>query len=127
MRNLVLPDTEAVKRLWLPSPVNARIPLPFVVLLIVVWKFVVVVPMPTFPFPPIYNAVANVPSPPALRWILKLPLLYKFSVFAGAFPVGTANARFPAILAVGVPLLLLIKANFAVLVAVPPTNRSSVV
>jgi hypothetical protein len=48
------------------------------------------------------------------------------NVEVGAFPVGTAKERLDEILAVGDPPAIFMKANLAVLVAVPPSRTSNV-
>jgi len=85
-----------------------------------------VVPIPTLPLFPIYKAEVNPVSPPGLVWKLRELLFKRLNVFAPALPSGTVNDRFPEIVAVGVPLAILIKPNFADEVPVPPSKKSIV-
>ena len=82
--------------------------------------------MPMLPLFEIYNAVVKPASPPGDLRKLRVLLFSKLKVLAPAV-VGTAKDRLPEILAVGFPPAILIKANLAEAVEVPPNNRSKVV
>jgi hypothetical protein len=85
-----------------------------------------VVPIPTLPLLERYITEVNPVSPPTDVWKLRELLFKKLKVFAPAFPIGTANDRFPEMVAVGVPWATLIKANLADVVACPPMKKSTV-
>jgi hypothetical protein len=84
-----------------------------------------VVLIPMFPLLLIYNAEVAPTSPPGLLRKLRVLLFRRLKVFAPAV-VGTTTDRFPEMVAVGLPTALLIKANFAEEVVVPPISRSFV-
>jgi len=86
-----------------------------------------VVPIPTYPllFKNKTELAASPASPPGLRWKFSVELLSRLKVFAPAV-VGTARDRLPEMVAVGLPPAILIKANLAAAVEVPPIKKSSV-
>jgi hypothetical protein len=85
------------------------------------------VPIPTLPLFAMYRAVFNPAFPPTEVSKLRDPPFSTLKVSAGAVPVvGTTKERLPEILAVGDPAALLIKANLAEEVEVPPNKRSAV-
>ena len=87
-----------------------------------------VVPIPIFPVLPLTNnLLVNTASPPTEDWIFRLPPFNSVKVLAGFAPVGTASARLLLIDAVGVPVALLMNANLADEVLVPPMRTSRLV
>jgi len=86
-----------------------------------------VVPMPILPLPRAVRAVV----PPETSWTLPVVALPSWRVCALVVPRTPLPVRKVALLpelaemlAVGVPAATLVKANFALAVAFPPTSRS---
>ena len=64
-------------------------------------------------------------SPPTEVRRLNVPPFNTLYVVAGAAPVGVIRERLPDIVAVGVPVAMLMIANFAESVDVPPIAKST--